>query len=46
MRINKYDFETIQNRVDAARSLQDAGDNEECEIVLQKLAKDLTSDQN
>lgn len=41
MRINNFDFEGIQSRLDAARNLQYAGEDQDCEKVLWKLAQDL-----
>ena len=36
------DFDNMQSRIDAARSLQDAGETSECESVILKLAKEIT----
>lgn len=41
MKINKYDFEEIQNRIDAARSLQNGGQTDDCTMVLEKLAREI-----
>ena len=37
----KYNFAEIQNMVDAARHLQDSGQNIHCEEILKPLAEDL-----
>lgn len=44
MRINKIDFNNIQSRVDAARSLQDASEYKAAEDVLKKLAEEILED--
>lgn len=41
MRINKYDFEEIQDRIDAARSLQMAGQDDDCKRILEKIAREI-----
>lgn len=45
MRINTIDFENIQNRINGARNLQDAGCNDECEVILEKLAKEILDEE-
>lgn len=35
------DFNTIQSRIDAARNLQDADQDDDCKNVLLKLAEDI-----
>ena len=34
-------FDEIQHRIDAARSLQDAGQDDMCKTILVSLAKDI-----
>lgn len=37
----KYNFSEIQSRIDAARHLQEAGQDERCKEVLRELAEDI-----
>lgn len=40
----KYKFTNIRNRVDAAESLQEAGEDDKAEEILEKLGSELSGD--